>query len=143
VLKQEDYIKGKLVEMALRFQQHYGTGGHLAGQMVMHAIANRVRAGTGTWLQVIDRIPQYMAEAELPPLEHPPLWQPEFVKLLHAVDGVVSGSTTDLSHGAMYWCDLGKIERDWFREKIIQARDDDDMPRHKRVAEMNSLAFFA
>jgi hypothetical protein len=70
VLKQDDYIKGRLVEMGWRFGQSYA-GGHIAGEMVMQAIANRVRVGWSSWLQAIDRIPLHMAEAEIPPLEHP------------------------------------------------------------------------
>lgn len=143
MLKQEDYIKGQLVNMAWRFAALYNIGGHLAAQKIMHALANRVRAGNGSWLQVIDRIPMYMAENELPPMVHPPLMDPAFVKVLQAVDGVVAGSTPDMSYGALYWGDLNKIERPWFLEKIIQARDEDGMPRHKRVTDMNSLSFFA
>lgn len=140
MLKQDDYIKGRLVEMGWRFGKQYG--GHMAGQLVMSTIANRVRCGWGSWLQVIDHVPIFMAENQLPKLEHPSVWEPGFVKLLHAVDGIYDGSTPDLSKGALYWADLAHIERDWFKEKIVQSRKETGEPAHQRVVDMNSLSFW-
>ena len=113
----------------------------------MHCLANRVRVGWGSWLQVIDRIPIFSAENEVPTFEHPSVWDPSFVKLLHAVEGIYDGSTPDLSRGALYFADLRKIERDWFKTKIIQARKIDEgsgseVPVHQRVSDMNSLSFW-
>jgi hypothetical protein len=144
MLKQDDYIKGRLVEMGWRFGQSYqGAGGHIAGQMVMSALANRVKLGWGSWLQTIDRIPQYMAENELPPLIHPPIFEPTFVRLLQTVDGIFDGSTPDMSKGATYWGDLSRIERPWFMEKIVQGiNPDTGIPYHPRVANMNGLNFW-
>jgi hypothetical protein len=146
MLKQDDYVKAKLVEMAWRFCKSY-TGGHMAGQLIMHTLANRVRVGWGGWLQVLDSVPKFMAENELPPLEHPPLWEPAFVKLLHAVDGIYDGSIPDASRGALYWGDLNRIERPWFKEKIMDARKDNfegvSIPAHQRVNDMTSLSFWA
>lgn len=145
MLKQDDYVKGKLVESGWRFGQLYA-GGHIAGEMVMQAIANRVRIGWGSWLQCIDRIPNFMAENALPPLEHPSIWEPNFIKLLHAVDGVFDGSLPDKSKGALYWGDLAHIERPWFLEKIVQGTVENfegvAIPAHQRVACMNGLNFW-
>ena len=147
ILKQDDFIKSQLVSMGWRFGQSY-SGGHIAAEMVMHAIANRVRIGWGSWLQVIEAIPQYMAENELPRLTFPSIWEPNFVKVLHAVDGVFDGSTPDKSKGALYWANLALIERPWFLEKIVRSVDTDEaspkfgLPRHPRVADMNNLSFW-
>lgn len=147
MLKQDDYIKGRLVEMGWRWGK--AQGGHMAGQLVMHTIANRVRCGWGSWLQVIDKIPTFMAENEMPPLEHPSVWEPAFVKLLHTVDGVYDGSTPDLSSGALYWGDLGKIERQWFKNliaatkpTIVEDGSGVELRQHPQVANINSLTFF-
>lgn len=136
MLRQDDLVKAQLVLTGYRFGQSYG-GGHMAAQMVMHAIGNRVKNGWGTWLQVIERIPNFMAENELPPLVYPSLWEPLFVKLLHAVDGVFDGSMPDLAKGGMYWGQLNRIERTWFKEKVLGYSE-----VHPRVADMNSLSFF-
>lgn len=145
MLKQDDFIKGQLVSMGWRFGKPYG--GYKAGQLVMHTLANRVRVGWGNWLQVIDNVPKFMAENELPPLSFPPLWEPGFVKLLHSVDGIFDGSLPDESTGALYWADLARIERPWFKEKIIDARREDQngslIPAHQRVHDMGTLSFWA
>lgn len=141
MLTQDQYVKGRLVELGWRFGQSY-SGGHMAGQLVMHTLANRVRVGWGSWLQTIDRVPLFMAERELPKLNHDSIWEPNFVKLLHTVEGIYDSSTVDLSKGALYWGDLSRIERPWFAEKIIQARKEDGMPVHQRVCDLNSLSFF-
>jgi hypothetical protein len=145
VLKIEEIQKTKLVEIGWSFGQSYG-GGHLAGQMIMHVIANRVRCGWGTWLDVITKVPYFMAENQLPPLEFPSVWNGSFVKLLHVVDGVFDGSVPDISKGALYWADLTRIERPWFQAKIIDPIKEDGpqagQRQHAIVANMNSLSFF-
>ena len=141
MLKIEDLQKAKLVELAWRFGQSYN-GGYIAGQMVMSTLANRHRAGWGSWLEIVDRVPNFMAENELPPLTWPGVWEGNFVKLLHVVDGVFDGSATDLTHGALYWGDLNRIERPWFQERIIDAVGEDGMRAHPRVADMSSLSFW-
>lgn len=142
MLKQDSYVQAKLVEMGWRWSQAY-TGGHISGQLVMQTLANRVRCGWGSWLQIIDGVPKFMAENEMPKLEHGSIWQPEFVKLLHAVEGIHNGSVQDLTHGALYFADLNHIERPWFMDKIIQARDEDGVPQHKRVTDMGSFCFWS
>ena len=134
-LKQDAFIQAQLVSAGWRFTQFYNQG-HMGGQMVMHALANRVRVGWAPWLQVIERVPQFMAENELPPLTFPSVWDPAFVKLLHAVEGVMDGSAPDLTKGALYFGDLARIERSWFQEKIVQGEN------HARVASMNGLNFW-
>jgi hypothetical protein len=87
-----------------------------------------------------------MAENELPPLVFPNVWDGSFVKLLHVVEGVYEGSATDLSKGALYWADLNRIERPWFKEKIVDPIKEDGPNagerQHAIVANMNSLSFF-
>jgi hypothetical protein len=141
LLKIEDLQKTKLVEIGWRFGQSYN-GGYIAGQMVMNTVANRVRAGWGSWLEVIERVPFFMAENELPPLVWPSVWEGNFVKLLHVVDGVFDGSAIDMSKGALYWGDLNRIERPWFQEKILDALKEDGLRQHPMVANMVSLSFF-
>lgn len=128
--------------MGWRFGQSY-SGGHVAGQMVMHAIANRVRCGWASWLEVIDTIPKYMAEKDLPPLAHPSVWDAAFVKLLHVVDGVYDGSMPDITKGALYWGDLSRIERPWFKQLIAAENEETGMRQHARVADMNGLSFWS
>ena len=141
MLKTEDMQKSKLVELGWRFGQAYA-GGYIAGQMVMSAIANRQRAGWGNWFEVIEKVPFFMAEEELPPLKFPNVWDGNFVKLLHIVDGVFDGSAMDMSKGALYWADLQRVERSWFKNLMFATNEETGMKQHPIVASMNSLTFF-
>jgi hypothetical protein len=70
--------------------------------------------------------------------EMPLLWDPVFIKLLHAVEGVFDSSSPDLSNGAVYFVDLAEpVTNPWFQEKIL-----DHLEIHRRVADLNSLTFF-
>jgi hypothetical protein len=152
VLTQDNYIKAKIVETAWRFLKSYVGTGHLAGQMIMHTLANRVRCGWGSWLQTLDSVPKFMAENELPPLVHPAVWDATFVKLLQTVDGIYEGSVQDMSRGALYWAELSKIERPWFRDTILHGRkfvnisnggvEMTEVPAHPSVANTNGLTFW-
>lgn len=141
MLKFEDVQQSKLVEVGWNFGQSYG-GGYIAGQMIMSVIANRVRCGWGPWLDVIQRVPSFMAENEVPKFEFPNVWEGNFVKLLHVVGGVFDGSTPDMSKGALYWADMNRIERPWFKEKVIDPVKEDGLRVHPHCADMNSLWFF-
>ncbi len=145
MLRQDDYCKACLVSVGWRFGQSYA-GGYVAAEMVMQTLMNRVRAGWGNVLQMIDRVPLFMAEKEMPKLEHPPVWEAGFVKLLHIVDGVFDNSIPDKSKGALYWGDLSRIENPWFLEKIVRARKENfegvEIPAHQRVATLNGLSFW-
>jgi len=145
VLKIEEIQQTKLVEIGWSFGQSYG-GGHLAGQMIMHCLANRQRAGWGDWLSVIAKVPYFMAENQLPPVEWPDRWNGSFVKLCHIVGGVFDGSVPDMSKGALYWADLTRIERPWFKSKIVDPIKEDGpqagQRQHPAVANLNSLTFF-
>ena len=141
MLKVEDIQKSMLVSLGWRFGQSYG-GGYLAGQMVMSTIMNRVKAGWGPHLEVFERVPFFMAENELPPLKWPGVWDGSFVKLCHIIDGVFDGSAVDLSKGALYWADLSRIDRPWFKNLIDAINEETGERQHPIVASMNSLTFF-
>ena len=141
LLKVEDMQKSVLVSLGWRFGQSYG-GGYLAAQMVMSTIMNRQRAGWGNHFEVMERVPSFMAENELPPLKYPGVWEGGFIKLLHLVDGVFDGSAVDLSKGALYFCDLARVERPWFKSLIEAINEETGLRQHPIVASMNSLTFF-
>lgn len=134
MLRPDDFQKSQLVLVSWRYGREYG--GYLPALMIMGCLSNRVRCGWGTWLDVIDRIPHFSAEVNQP-TGYPLIWQPDFVRLLHEVEHVFSGSGVDLSNGGMYWADSRRIERDWFREHILKYPE-----IHPRVSESTSLIVF-
>lgn len=101
----------------------------------MSCIANRVRLGWGGWLDVLDRVPLFSAQIEQPG-GTPSIWEPTFVRLLHEVEAIYDGSA-DYSKGATYWCDLRRVETDFFKNKILT-----DPQNHPRIADMNTLTLF-
>ncbi len=111
-------------------------GGHLAGCMIGSTIMNRVKLGWGNLLEVLERLPNFSATYAQPAMNPASIWEPQFVKLLHEVEGIYDG-TIDYSKGALYWGDLRQIETDFFKNKILGQAE-----IHPRICELNSLAFF-
>lgn len=102
----------------------------------MSCLANRQRLGWGSWLEIIDAIPNYSATIEQP-TGTPQIWEPSFVRLLHEVEAIYDGSV-DYAKGAVYWFDSSKpVDNPWFQEKILNHRDE-----HPKIADMNSLMLF-
>lgn len=132
MLRQDDYLKGQLVLTGWRWGKEYG--GHLASCMIMSCLANRVRLGWGNWMEVLDGVPKFAATATMP-TGSPQVWEPQFVRLLHEVEGIYD-NTQDHSKGALYWADTRDISTPFFKDKIIGS------PEHPRVMEMNTLALF-
>lgn len=142
MLRQDDWNKSKLVTVAWQHGKEYG--GHLASCMIMSVLANRFKSGWGSWSDIIDNIPKFSATKTMP-IGSPEIWSPEFVKLLHEVDGIFDGSTNYATskdnvgtiHKAFYWADLRFIDNEWFKERIIREPE-----LHPRICDMNSLTLF-
>lgn len=116
----------------------YGSayGGHLASCMVMGCIANRVRRGWGNWLDVLKNIPKYAATATSPVAPEVSIWEPNFVRLLHEVEGIYD-FTQNPSKNALYWADTRHIDTPFFLNKILGEKQD-----HPRVCDMNTLVLW-
>ena len=119
----------------------------------MQALANRVRRGFGSWLQVLESVPNYMAEHEMPPLKYPSLWEPNFVKLLHSVESIYAGSAADITigntvidnrpkQGAVFFGMLNKLERQWFKDMIAVVDPITGLRQHERVSDLNTLSLW-
>jgi hypothetical protein len=135
VLRHQDVLNTELVLTAWRYGRQYGA--ELGVLQIMGCINNRTRLGWGSMLEVLERIPKFSATIEQPPFTYPNIWDQSFIKLLHAVEGVVSGSAPDLSKGCLYWCDSLKIDNPWFKEQILGNRE-----VHPRLVEMGTLWLF-
>ena len=130
----EGVVKAELALTAWRWGRAYSTPGMI---MIAQCIANRHRAGQGTFFQVIERIPKYAATLEEPPRDWPTAWDKEFVRLLPEIDGIVDGTAKDTTNGALYWCDMNDVTNPWFLEQIARSTN------HNRVADVaGTLVFF-
>jgi len=134
MLRQDDFQKGQLVLYAWQYSHEYG--GPKPAIMVMNAIMNRVKVGQGSLLEVLSRIPKYAAEYKQPD-GFPSIWDQTLVRLLHEVESVFDNSGKDITDGALFWCDLRRVETEWFRNTILG-----NPTQHPRVADFNSLTFF-
>lgn len=134
MLRQDDYVKSQLVNIGWWCGKEYG--GYMPSMMIMGCVANRVRAGWGSWLEVLERLPHFAAE-KIEPNGFPSIWDSSFIRLLHEVDAIYDGSGIDMSKGALYWCDLRRIENPWFSENILKKPE-----IHPKIADCNSLALF-
>ena len=116
----ESVIKSVLALTAWRYGKDYSTPGMV---MIAQTIANRHRAGQGTFFQVIERIPKYAATITQPPMEYPAAWDREFLRLLPEIDGIVDGTAKDTTNGALYWGELNKVDNDWFLSFVARHPD--------------------
>ena len=118
-----------------------GFGNQQVASMIMGCLSNRVRLGWGSWFEVLQKIPKFSATIEQPNRDlFPNIWAPDFVKLLHLVDGIYDASIPDPALGGLFWADLSGgikgITNPWFVEKILKS------PAHSVVANQNSFTIF-
>jgi len=133
LLRQDDYQKSQLVTVGWKHGKEYG--GHLAPCIIMSCLANRQKLGWGTWLEILEDVPNKCSTLEQP-TGIPQIWEPNFVRLLHEVEAIFD-SSKDYSNGALYWFDSAKeVTNPWFKEKILG-----DMETHRKVGDMNSLIY--
>jgi hypothetical protein len=113
----ESIVKAVLSLTAWRYGKAYSTPGMV---MIAQCIANRHRAGQGTFFQVIERIPKYAATLEIPAEEYPSAWDRDFLRLLPEIDAVVDGTGKDTTNGALYWADINNVTNEWFLTHIAR-----------------------
>jgi len=109
--------------------------------MIAGCLSNRVRLGWGSWLEVIKKVAHFSATLEQPNRDQlPDIWEPNFIKLLHSIDGIYDGSIADPALGGIYWADLSKgikgITNPWFVEKILNS------PAHTQCANQGPFTIF-
>lgn len=124
MVRQDDFVKSLLVLECWRQGKDFGN--HQIPLMIMGCLANRQRLGWGSFLEILKALPKFSATLVQPNRDLvPDIWEPNFVKLLHAVDGVYEGSINDPALGGVYWADLSKgksgITNPWFQEKILDS----------------------
>jgi hypothetical protein len=139
MVRQDDYVKALVVTECWRQGKDFGN--HQIPTIIAGCLANRVRLGWGSWLDVLKKIPNFSAVLVQPNRDLlPDIWEPNFVKLLHNIDGIYDGSIADPAMGGIYWADLSKgkagITNQWFQEKII------DSPAHLPCANQGPFTIF-
>lgn len=139
MVRQDDFMKSMLVLECWRQGKDFGN--HQIPMMIMGCLANRQRLGWGSYLDILKGVPKFSATLEQPNRDQfPDIWEPNFVKLLHAIDGIYDGSIPDPSIGGIYWADLSQgkkgITHEWFLKKIIEH------PAHSACANQGPFTIF-
>lgn len=138
----ENFIKAKLVQLAAREAYHHGgTNGMCA---VAQVIYNRVQAGWGEWLAVIDSADRYTGTVTEGVKFDPK--DMTFRRMLVLIDDIYYGTAEshvniDTERGiakSLYYANLNDLNRPWFRENILSDRD-----AHPVLATVGPLSFFA
>lgn len=132
----ETYIKAHLAALAHREAGHCGGVNNMLA--VAFVVRNRQRAGWrgGNWMELIASHDEY--SAWLHPATTPDLRELNFRILLQQIDDVFSGLAGDkMTEGALYYCELNRVERAWFKENVLH-----DATSHPRVAQVGNVSFF-
>jgi hypothetical protein len=127
----ESFVKSELALVAWRFGKDYGS--HVSSMLIAQVLANRQKAGWGTWLDVIQNIPKYAATLDQP-TGFPTAWNRDFLRILTEIDSVVDGTAKDGTNGGLFWADLNNVTNEWFLEEICRKKT--------RCGDMGSLVFF-
>jgi len=122
IVRVDDFVASVLALTAWRYTKEYG--GYMVGFMVMSVLCNREKAGWGSLMECIEKIPEFSAVLEQPNQNSfPETWAPGFVKMLQEAPSIRNGNSVDLSHGALYWCDIQNINNPWFQENVMNKKE--------------------
>lgn len=138
----ENYIKAQLVRFAV--DEAYHMGGVEPTLAVAQVIANRVAAGWcgGDWLKVLESAYEYVGTLHPSPKVEPR--DLTFRRILQSIDDVYYGIADDSNvnndqeQKSLYYAQLNKINREWFKTNILE-----DLTNHPMIAKVGQFNFFA
>ena len=135
MLRQDDVVRTLVVLECWRQGKDFGSS--QVPLMIMGCLANRVRLGWSNWFETLKNIPKYSALLKQPNRDiFPDLWEPNFIRLLQSVEGVMEGSMIDPACGGVFWADLRHIDNPWFLAKVLND------PLRSPCANLNSFTIF-
>jgi hypothetical protein len=135
----DTYVRAQMARFAVEEgARHGGVNNMLA---VVHVLRNRVFAGWGDWLEVMETAPEKRAVI-YPPLNAPArlTWMRSgnVRSLLNRIDEVYSrADLEDLTGGALFYFEPGFELADWFKNEVMERPED-----HPRVAHVGPVWFY-
>ena len=126
----ETYIRAQLARIAIEEAARHGGTNHMSA--VMMVLRNRVFAGWGTWLDVVERAQLKRANENVPAQDASMILRSGTGRIvLSRVDEIYSRTDIeDLTAGALFWVDMQLPITAWFKKEVIDRPDD-----HPRVAQ--------
>lgn len=130
----ETYIRAEMARFAIEeAARHGGVNNMLA---VLHVLRNRVFAGWGDWVEVVQKASE--KRATIYPPDFPNLKTNDIRLLLNRVEEVYSRQDlVDLTGGALFYFDQGYPIEQWFKDQVLNYPDD-----HKRTAHIGPVWFY-
>jgi len=129
------YTRAMMVRFAVEEAQRYGGINNMLA--VLHVLRNRVFAGWGDWVEVIERAPERRGNVD----DHPPRANMRHsdvrIVLIRADDIYSRDDTSDLTGGALWYVDQNLPVQDWFQRQVLERSED-----HARVAHIGPVWFF-
>ncbi len=147
-MTQKDVDRVMLVRYAV---QEAGERGSLEQmKAICYCLRNRVRAGWGEWMEVIESAGEHLANMPPEPLNIK-LDSRAYQRLLHDVDDIYFGHSSagyeegqtledtlcDKERPCFYWLFLNRPKRQWFTDNIAT-----DKENHPSNATMGLMMFF-
>jgi hypothetical protein len=136
----ENYIKGQLVRFCVNEAYHEGSS--ILVLAIAQVLKNRVDAGWGEWIHVIEGAPNYVGTVRQNRLALDPR-DVLFRKILLGIDDIYYGTADDGDvnndeYKSLYYAELHNINRQWFIDNIATNSGD-----HPRIAKVGQFDFFA
>jgi len=130
----DTYIRAQMARFAIEEAEHHGGVTNMLA--IAHVLRNRVFAGWGDWIEVVMRAAEKRATVYLP---HIPNMQSSNIRaLLNRIDDVYTrADETDLTGGALFYCEPDKPLPAWFRKEVLGRPDE-----HPRCAHIGPVWFF-
>jgi len=129
------YVRAMMVRFAVEEGQKYGGTNNMLA--ILHVIRNRVMAGWGDWLDVVEAAP--LKRGNISPPAAPNMRLGDVRIVLNRVDEIYQKTdTVDLTGGALFYVDPGQPMNDWFRREVIEKPD-----AHRRTAHIGPVWFYA
>lgn len=124
MVRQDDYVLSLIITECWRQGSDFGNS--QIPLLILGCLANRQRLGWGAFLDVLKSVPKFSSVLVQPNRDKfPEIWDPSFIKILHAAGGICDGSVPNPALEGLYWADLsqglGGVTNPWFRDKVLNS----------------------
>jgi hypothetical protein len=132
----EQFLRSQAARYAI--DQGFYHGGVDNMTAILHVLCNRVNAGWlgGDWMAVLEDAPTKTGTV-VEPMTTIDLRDMALRMFLSRVEDIMLGRDGDMVAGALYYCELHNVHREWFKDRILK-----DPKNHPRVATVGQVAFF-
>jgi hypothetical protein len=130
----DTYIRAQMARFAIEEAQRHGGVHNMIA--VCQVLRNRVFAGWGDWLEVVNTAPSRRANS--PAQGAPDLRHADVRSLLNRVEEIYTrADSSDLTGGALFYVDSTLPVLEWFEKEVLGRQEE-----HARTAHIGPVWFF-